>query len=430
MQPQTSESWPLYRRVFFRFLFLYFILYLLGFPVSQFVPFLGFIDTLTWPVVNGAVEWFNSLMGFFDHPLVPVNGSGDTSWAWTFLALCLTLAAIGAVVWSLIPRAPKSHPRLEYLLWNAGRYFLAYFAFSYGIIKVFALQMGFPTLSTMATPLGDLLPMRLSWQFMGYSTSYQVFAGLMEVAVAMLLLYRRTVTLGLFVGFGVFLNVMMLNLSYDVPVKIFSTHLTVISLLLLIPDLDRIFSFFIFNRPVASQVRHFFSTQKKYMRVSRWVYKAAFIFLLTMGVMDVYGWYEQEKNAPQPFAYGVYDVQTVIRNGDTIPVLASDTLVWKDVIFDRNSMVSVGTTDTLLRQGYRRGYFNYARDSAAGVLKCFKYERMDSIPLFNISYRMTPSGMDLATVIRGDSVRMNLVRSKRHFKLAERQFHWLSEYNR
>ncbi len=430
MQSHNIESWPLYGRVFFRFFFLYFILYMIGFPVSQFIPFLSFIDEITWPILNAAVESFNGITAFFDDPLVPVNGSGDTSWAWTYLALCIFLAAAGTIIWSILPGVPKSHPRLEYLLWNAGRYFLAYFAFSYGIIKVFALQMGFPTLSTMATPLGDLLPMRLSWQFMGYSTSYQVFGGLMEVAVALLLLYRRTVTLGLFIGFGLFLNVMMLNLSYDVPVKIFSTHLTLISLLLLLPDLGRIFSFFIFNRPVASQSRHFFSTGKRWMRVSRYLYKGAFILLLCLGITDVYGWYKQEHGAPAPFAYGVYEVRSVVRNGDTIPVLASDTLIWKDVIFDRNSMVSVASTDTLLRQAYRRGYFNYSRDSVAGVLRCYKYDRMDSIPLFTMAYQTNPDGMDLETVIRGDSVKMKLVRSKRHFQLAERQFHWLSEYNR
>ena len=34
------------------------------------------------------------------------------------------------------------------------------------------------------------------------------------------------------------------------------------------------------------------------------------------------------------------------------------------------------------------------------------------------------------TVIRGDSVHVELVRMPRHFQLTERQFHWLSEYNR
>ena len=45
-----------------------------------------------------------------------------------------------------------------------------------------------PTLSQLATPLGDLLPMRLSWLFIGYSTPYQVFSGVMETVAGLLLL--------------------------------------------------------------------------------------------------------------------------------------------------------------------------------------------------------------------------------------------------
>jgi succinylglutamate desuccinylase len=38
--------------------------------------------------------------------------------------------------------------------------------------------------------------------------------------------------------------------------------------------------------------------------------------------------------------------------------------------------------------------------------------------------------VQLHTMIRGNSVHAELVRIPRHFQLAERQFHWISEYNR
>ena len=81
--------------------------------------------------------------------------------------------------------------------------------------------MPFPALSQLATPLGDLLPMRFSWLFIGYSVPYQFFSGAMETIAGLLLLYRRTVTAGLFAATGAFLNVVMINLSYDVPVKLY-----------------------------------------------------------------------------------------------------------------------------------------------------------------------------------------------------------------
>ena len=116
------------------------------------------------------------------------------------------------------------------------RYYIATAALSYGIIKLFVLQMPFPTLSQLATPLGDLLPMRFSWLFIGYSAPYQFFSGAMETVAGLLLLYRRTVTAGLFAAMGAFLNVVMINLAYDVPVKLFASHLLFACLFLLALD--------------------------------------------------------------------------------------------------------------------------------------------------------------------------------------------------
>ena len=48
--------------------------------------------------------------------------------------------------------------------------------------------MPFPALSQLATPLGDLLPMRFSWLFIGYSAPYQFFSGAMETIAGLLLL--------------------------------------------------------------------------------------------------------------------------------------------------------------------------------------------------------------------------------------------------
>src|SRR5439155_20713898 len=105
------------------------------------------------------------------------------------------------------------YERLAFWLRMIVRYYIATFALSYGIIKLFAMQMSFPTLSQLATPLGDLLPMRFSWLFIGYSTPYQIFSGVMETTAGLLLLYRRTVTAGLFASTGAVRNGVMSNLA-------------------------------------------------------------------------------------------------------------------------------------------------------------------------------------------------------------------------
>lgn len=92
----------------------------------------------------------------------------------------LIVASIGCVAWQLAARRRGNVEIPGFLIRNLVRYYVASVAFSYGLIKILALQMPFPNLSQLATPLGDFLPMRLSWMFIGYSTPYQVFSGVME----------------------------------------------------------------------------------------------------------------------------------------------------------------------------------------------------------------------------------------------------------
>ena len=110
-----------------------------------------------------------------------------------------------------------------------------------------------------------------------------------------------------------------------------------------------------------------------------------------------------------------------------------DSLRWNDVIFDNSSAGSVGTRDPVFWQRYRRGYFRYATDTAAKVASVWKTSTIpgDSTFMFRMRYDVRDSmTVALHTMIRGDSVHAELVRVPRHFQLAERQFHWISEYNR
>ena len=80
-----------------------------------------------------------------------------------------------------------------------------------------------------------------------------------------------------------------------------------------------------------------------------------------------------------------------------------------------------------------RGYFRYKPDTAAHTAVVWKTSTIprDSTYMFTMRYEVPDSGtIRLHTVIRGDSVHVELVRVARHFQLTERQFHWLSEYNR
>jgi hypothetical protein len=141
-------------------------------------------------------------------------------------------------------------------------------------------------------------------------------------------------------------------------------------------------------------------------------------------------------NAPPPsgpFKIGMYEVREFAVNRQAVPLTASDSLRWKDVIFDSNGGGSINTTDSLFWQRYRRGYFRYKANPADQTLTVWKnsFVPRDSTFLFGGRYATPDSNtIVLDAQIRGDSVHVEMVRLPRHFQLTERQFHWLSEYNR
>ena len=432
--PSGSVVWPAWQRVLFRVGFVYLLLQMAPWTWLDGVPGVAAVTGYAGRLDAWAVEGANARAFHVRPTLVPPNGSGDTSYAWAQLWLYLAVALAAGLAWTALDWRRPAYPRLLYWLRTLVRYWLASSALAYGVIKVFALQMPFPTLSQLATPLGDFLPMRLSWLFIGYSRPYQVFSGLVEVAAGLLLLRRSTVTLGLMVAAGAFLNVLLINLSYDVPVKLYASHLLLGCAVLLALDARRLFTFLVLNRAAPGTAAY----EPHYTRP--WQHRAAraaklVTVLLFFGLPVVTSWNNARSLAARPrgpFPPGVYEVRRFARNGDTLPPLLADSLRWRDVIFDNAGQGSVNTADPVFWQRYRRGYFRYAADTARRTVAVWKTSaRLDSVPLFTMRYAQPDSAtVRLWARVRGDSVYAELVRTRRHFQLAERQFHWLSEYNR
>ncbi|MGY0037489.1 hypothetical protein [Pedobacter sp. NJ-S-72] len=94
----------------------------------------------------------------------------------------------------------------------------------YGMAKIIKLQFPFPSNYRMIQAYGDSSPMGLAWTFLGFSKGYNLFMGIAEV-MGILLLFRRTLTIGAIIALMTTANVMAINYFYDVPVKILSTAL-------------------------------------------------------------------------------------------------------------------------------------------------------------------------------------------------------------
>lgn len=204
----------------------------------------------------------------------PVStGSGDTLFDWVRAALMLALAVLAAPLLALLVRGRGVLGWLHGCVRVYARYALAATMCSYGFVKLFPLQ--FPALAgeRLYGTYGDASPMNVLWSFMGASEPYTVFTGIAEVLGGVLLLWRRTATLGALVSLAVMTHVLVLNLCYDVPVKLFSAHMVLFAAFVLAPDLPRLWAVFFSHRgtePVRLR-----------MRVPVWVLAPWFVLKLT-----------------------------------------------------------------------------------------------------------------------------------------------------
>ncbi|RZK34986.1 MAG: hypothetical protein EOO90_29930, partial [Pedobacter sp.] len=333
------------KKVIFRFFFILFLLTISPWYFFNDIPGVSFLLDFYHKVEVWIVEFFNKhLIHVKDTLNENGGGSGDTSFAWAQFYTFIILSVLGCIIWSLIDRKRKNdYLTLDFLLYNLVRYHLALVSFSYGIIKVFALQMPFPNLSQLATPLGDFLPMRLSWMFIGYSTPYQVFSGIMEIVVGILLLNRKTVTLGALIGVVVFANVFMINLSYDVPVKLYSLQLLMNASFLIAIDWKRLSSFFLLNKHITPAVFYDIHFKKKWQKIGRIVFKIVFVIVFVLLPFNN-SWKRfkaQDENDQKAIKKGIYDIKAATKNNQK--VTNGDEMIWKDFIFDKGGIGSIKT---------------------------------------------------------------------------------------
>lgn len=123
-------------------------------------------------------------------------------------------------------------------------YILSLYLLKYGVDKLFQFQFYQPEPNTLFTPLGMLSKDILFWSSMGTSSSYNTFMGLSEVIPALLLLHQRTRLLGALIALGVLINVMAINIGFDITVKLLSSYLVIVAAFVLLPYVKSLRLFF------------------------------------------------------------------------------------------------------------------------------------------------------------------------------------------
>ena len=216
----------------------------------------------------------------------------------------------------------------------------------FAMVKLFGTQFAYSPIQ-LFRPIGQMEPMQLLWMFMGASQTYTLITGMVEFIAGFLLFFRRYGAVRRSACTGSMMNVVALNLSYDVGVKLWSIHLLLIAIFLLAPDAGRLAAVLFASPATTSDVWRLNPRGRQVLHLAR--------ALLILWVVVAFGRpiaeaRRQRSSDQTPPLHGAYDVVLFTKNGTPVPPVVTDTSRWRRVVIDRSGDFAVQMMDDSIRR--------------------------------------------------------------------------------
>lgn len=439
-----QPNWSNARKFFFYLFVCYFILYSFPFPLDVLVSMVqrlfawiaeikifhflisvnDFIDKIfgAW---NDIWKWLVPAIGknilHLKNPIENfTNGSGDTLYDYVMMLVKFVFALLASSIWYFRSKKKTNHTKLYYILVALIRYYLAYMMLSYGFAKVIQSQFPSPSLIRYLQPYGESSPMGLAWTFMGQSTAYNVFTGGCEVLGGLLLLFRRTKTFGALFTMTVCMTIFVMNMCFDIPVKLFSFHLFIMATYIAADDFTRLIKFFFTNKQIEPYEIPRFNIPIKWAKKASYFKYILILFLVYTNIKDTMkGYNEYGMGVPKPPLYGIYTVESKSVNNNNVPLLYKDTNNWKQIIIPIKDFARI----KLLNDSGRRYAFE-VNDTTKTILY---HLAKDTVNKYNFKYTYENEILTLQGKVNSDSVKYILKHyDENNFLLKNRGFHWIN----
>jgi hypothetical protein len=218
------------------------------------------------------------------------------------------------------------------------------------------------------------------------------------------------------------IHVFVLNMTYDVPVKLFSFHLLAMSLFLLTPDLRRLADLFWRNRAVEPR-RELPLFQSR--RANRIALAAQLVFGAWLLGMNAYGswtgWHTYGGGGPKSLLYGIWDIEGFSVDGQDRPPLLTDRDRWRRAIFEAPARVTFQRLDDSFA-----GFGATIQENGKRLL----LKKNDNT--LKANFLVDRSGGDRLTLdgeMDGHPTHLQLhLVDRGKFRLTGPRFHWIQEY--
>ncbi len=418
-----NANWSNLEKISFRFFFSYFSLFIFTNNNGAYPEFYR-ISNLYQSFLYEFIPWVGkTVLGITYEIKTGPNGSGDTTYDYVVLFTILIIAILSTVIWSLLDKKSTNYKKLYYWLTVAIRFYVGLMLISYGLMKIIKLQFAYPSMKELTQTFGDSSPMKLAWTFLGFSKGYNLFMGIAEVA-AVFLLFRRTLSFGLIITLATAANVMAVNYFYDVPVKITSTHLVIMTLFLFAYNFKELCHFFFFKKTLKLSIlpKPKFS---KPLKITFLVIKA--IIIINAFGYDFYKFkgYEKQRLIGKYDTHlkGFYEVESFVVNNDTIDAKSKSGIVkWKYILLKSKRYAMIKKYDNAGK------WYKLKVDSIKSKLTLEDYR--DSLKVFDLKLIGKDSVFYLNGNYKKDTISIKLKKHekfRKNFRLTNTGFNWINE---
>ncbi|MDB9931102.1 hypothetical protein OAD28_00090 [Flavobacteriales bacterium] len=227
------------KTIFWNFLSVFCLLFILTFKfeysilpeIYQWInPFFEKIVSFSGEYLFGRKEGFN--------PEISSDSLGLYIHAFNLIWISISLTILLKVLFK------NKEVNLRLYLFNSLVFYLSIQLLIYGLDKVFKAQFFFPEPNTLFTPIKDLCKDIMYWSTIGLSRGYSLFLGGAEILVAVFLWFRKTRLIAIVLGTGIMINVVAVNFSFDISVKVYSLFLLLSFIIPLSPYFNYLYGVF------------------------------------------------------------------------------------------------------------------------------------------------------------------------------------------
>ncbi|MEH6307801.1 hypothetical protein RYH73_19260 [Olivibacter sp. CPCC 100613] len=350
MQPALAQNWTFAQKTIFRIVGVYLFLLCIPSYYNFYAHLFNLkLDKLTY-------HDFQSVVAFWPPQLVLIESEEGVFGILNYvnLVLLFLVSIVIGFVWTFFDKKSKVYDKLYYWVSVIVRYRLAFGMVGWGLKKAFPMQMVYPTVGMLNTPFIDMAEKKLYWSHVGVSFWYTVFLGFAEIIPGLLLLYRKTASLGGALAAVVCFNIVLANHAFDAGVAVPAAYFTILGVFVAWNDLPRIWKLLVKEEDVLLQ-RYYPAFSKGWQKGLRLTLKWGSIFIFVPLAASFWGYgffYGNNYNLPSTPGIaglkGYYEVTLFEKNGEPIAYNPDDSLRWQDVIFEEWSTLSFKTKRTAL----------------------------------------------------------------------------------